>query len=296
MSKFKVGDRVRRVRESTWPEDYGTAGKEYDVISVEDFSGNVVVISGKGAAAADAFELVPTQAAFKAGDRVRCVSVCGGSAFTVGETYTVRKVANGLVYVDEFEFQAMFSDRFEPVAVAPATATLNIEAGKFYKTRDGRKVKVTIANDGTRMPHFHDGGGNGGHWLLADGKSNIGDSDNDLVAEWVDEPPTPIAATVNLDLDIPFPQVGDAVLIPGVISAINQSPRGTNYNIVFETQNRRMSLHFLEEDFILDEDGDDDGDCLCDNDNGPMPHGGDRAKAFDAIGDWLRAVAVRRAA
>ena len=107
--------------------------------------------------------------------------------------------------------------------------------------------------------------------------------------------PTPIAATVNVDLEfVPFPQVGDAVLIPGVISAINQSPRGTNYNIVFETQNRRMSLHFLEEDFILDECGG-DCDCPCANDNRPLPSD-DTAKAFDAIGDWLRSLAVARAA
>lgn len=105
--------------------------------------------------------------------------------------------------------------------------------------------------------------------------------------------PTPI----GIDLTSPPPpQVGDDVLIFGTIAAINQSPRGTNYNIVFETQNRRMSLHFLEEDFILDEDGGDEGDCPCaNNDNGPVPTS-DRAKAFDAIGDWLRAVAVRRAA
>lgn len=108
----------------------------------------------------------------------------------------------------------------------------------------------------------------------------------------------PAAATPEVEIEVeltPFPQVGDAVLIPGVISGITNSARGTNYNIVFETQNRRVSLHFLEEDFILDED-DDDGECVCaNNDNGPVPTG-DTAKAFDALGDWLRTVAINPSA
>lgn len=170
MAKFKVGDRVRRVGASSWPEQYGHVGEEYTVLSV-DAGGRIVVIDGKTGADASSFELVPARSEFKAGDRVRCVSVCAGSAFTVG----------------------------------------------------------------------------------------------------------------------------DAVLIPGVISAINQSPRGTNYNIVFETQNRRMSLHFLEEDFIVDED-DGEGDRVCaNNDNGPVPTG-DTAKAFDALANSIFGLTVRRAA
>lgn len=90
------------------------------------------------------------------------------------------------------------------------------------------------------------------------------------------------------------PQVGNDVLIFGTIAGITHSPRGTNYNIVFETQNRRMSLHFIEEDFIVVDD--EDGGCTRDNDNGPLPYSGDTAKAFDALGTWLRSLAVQRAA
>lgn len=108
----------------------------------------------------------------------------------------------------------------------------------------------------------------------------------------------PATATPEVEIEVeltPFPQVGDSVLIPGVISAINHSPRGTNYNIVFETQNRRMSLHFLDEDFILFED-DGSGDCVrANNDNGPVPTG-DTAKAFDALSNSIFGLTVRRAA
>lgn len=185
-------------------------------------------------------------------------------------------------------------DMFEPVAVAPATATLTIEAGKFYKTRDGRKVGPM---EEWREGAFREAEGDGRFWHK-DGEGQVRANGEDIVSEWVDEPvvpATPIDTTLGIDLNpAPPPQVGDEVLIPGVISAINQSPRGTNYNIVFETQNRRMSLHFLDEDFILDECGDDEGDCQCANDNGPDP--ADTAKAFDALGDWLRSLAVERAA
>lgn len=56
---------------------------------------------------------------FKAGDKVRCIDVCGGSKFEVGKVYTVLGVESDLVYVDEIGLQAMYSLRFEP-ATPPA--------------------------------------------------------------------------------------------------------------------------------------------------------------------------------
>lgn len=280
-------------------------------------------------------------AKFKVGDRVRLVSdendhlgLVRGDVGTVAEESTVPFVDWDRVN-DKW---AVLENEIEPVAVAPATATLKVEAGRYYKTRDGRKVGPM---DGWREGAFREVEGDGRFWHR-DGEGQFKANGEDLVAEWVDEPARlkvgdyvvgksnigcdvsgPIEVVddgdtsqpyrveglwcyakdikladnpsnkADLSTCVPFPQVGDAVLIPGVVSAINQSPRGTNYNIVFETQNRRVSLHFLEEDFILDEDGDDEDDCPCaNNDNGPLPHGGDTAKAFDALGDWLRAVAI----
>lgn len=243
-------------------------------------------------------------AKFKVGDRARRIKRSNGDGMDVGTEWVVAGFKKYLSD-DYLVFEGGRNgnaENFEPVAVAPATATLKIEAGKFYKTRDGRKVG----------PAFVDGsiatfGWKGDHTSAVWAKNGRGSANSDtttelakdIVAEWVDEPvapaPTAPATPTHLDLEfIPFPQVGDAVLIPGVISGITNSARGTNYNIVFETQNRRMSLHFLEEDFIVDpEQG--DGDCPCANDNGPAPST-DTAKAFDAMGAWLRSLAVSRAA
>lgn len=114
-----------------------------------------------------------------------------------------------------------------------------------------------------------------------------------LPAEEPAPAPTPIAETLDIDLNPPAqPQVGDDVLIFGTIAGVTHGLRGTNYNIVFETQNRRMSLHFLEEDFMLDTG---DSDCPCSNDNDTMPST-DTAKAFDALGSWLRTLSVKRTA
>lgn len=233
-------------------------------------------------------------AKFKVGDRVRRIKRSNGDGMDVGTEWVVagfKKYLSDdyLVFEGGRDGNA---ENFEPVAVAPATATLTIEAGKFYKTRDGRKVGPLIVQDDDEFPFLDDAACESdrpdGTW----GFNQKIESRNDLIAEWVDGPDAYAPITVNLDLEfIPFPQVGDAVLIPGVISAINQSPRGTNYNIVFETQNRRMSLHFLEDDFILDE-----GECVCaNNDNDPV-RTGDTAKAFDALANSIFGLTVRRAA
>lgn len=239
---------------------------------------------------------------FKVGDAIKHK--------TLGYVGTVKGVIGGGRYKTFWPCQGWGGndpdEDLEPVAVAPATATLTIEAGKFYKTRDGRKVGPM-----ERYAEFGDTGlqttsrvGEFGSKLWIDDGRRYFARDRGgpsvRIAEWVDEPAAvaeaTAAPTIHLDLEfVPVPQVGDAVLIPGRIAGITNSARGTNYNIVFETQNRRVSLHFLEEDFILDED-DDSGECVCaNNDNGPLPST-DTARAFDALGDWLRSLAVERAA
>jgi hypothetical protein len=57
MAKFKVGDKVRRVQKSYWPEDFGRVGKVYLVLDVNPI-GYIQVITGKPHAAPEAFELV----------------------------------------------------------------------------------------------------------------------------------------------------------------------------------------------------------------------------------------------
>ena len=66
---------------------------------------------------------------------------------------------------------------------------MKIEAGKYYKTRDGRKVGPTIEND---FPNsYYPFKTSGGLYVMADGTANNGwnfDSKSDLVAEWSEGP------------------------------------------------------------------------------------------------------------
>ena len=57
MSKFKVGDIVRRTNKSVWPEHYGVEGVEYEVL---ELISNVYIVVIKGCTGADPsyFELV----------------------------------------------------------------------------------------------------------------------------------------------------------------------------------------------------------------------------------------------
>lgn len=77
---------------------------------------------------------------------------------------------------------------------------LKIEAGKYYKTRDGRKVGPIISD--------------GMHWRVKDridpdevfdwyenGKfSRIRDSDNDIISEWQDETQSPIRTVTRREI------------------------------------------------------------------------------------------------
>jgi hypothetical protein len=235
-------------------------------------------------------------AKFKVGDRVRLL--CDNTFEQwgkKGEKGTVIEVCDEdtdcrVDFEDSGRWYAQWSDleHVSVAAVAGATADVSEPAHKF-KVGDivnNDYNDLTVAKLITRYDRpaveYTDGG-----WDFESGIK--------LVSR-AEPTPTPIAETLGIDLNPPAPpQVGDSALIIGTIAGITHSPRGTNYNIVFETQNRRMSLHFLEEDFIVvDDEG--DSDCPCANDNGPLPYGGDTAKAFDAMGDWLRGLAVERAA
>jgi hypothetical protein len=57
MSKFKVGDIVRRTYESHYPERYGEVGVEYEVLGLS-YSDGIVVIKGCADADQNYFELV----------------------------------------------------------------------------------------------------------------------------------------------------------------------------------------------------------------------------------------------
>lgn len=68
---------------------------------------------------------------------------------------------------------------------AAQPAPLTIEAGKYYRTRDGRKVgPISKMDFGDGYPFEVEAG----WWVSASGKAQQGSCGGDLIAEWVDEP------------------------------------------------------------------------------------------------------------
>lgn len=64
---------------------------------------------------------------------------------------------------------------------------MQLEVGKYYKTRDGRKATVMChdkSDDTFDVSHDN----TGCLWHRSDGTANIGVSRYDLIAEWTDEP------------------------------------------------------------------------------------------------------------
>ncbi|OOO25650.1 hypothetical protein [Agrobacterium sp. YIC 4121] len=92
----------------------------------------------------------------------------------------------------------------------PSAATIKIEAGKFYRTRDGRKVGPAFIVGSCAI--F----GNGSNYASAvwadDGRSSHRDDklslkDNDIIAEWIEEP---VAKPSNDNAQPKF-KVGDLI-------------------------------------------------------------------------------------
>ncbi|KAB2694088.1 hypothetical protein F9K79_20900 [Ochrobactrum sp. Kaboul] len=136
-------------------------------------------------------------AKFKKGDRVKIVElglvhqslgIAAGSVGTVEEDGSMHPYVTfdgrvGLVAVAETRLEILL-----PVADATGKPALTIETGKFYRTRDGRKVgpmrrqafgwvasKRIIATDQC-------------DWYEGGNFSLYRDREHDLISEWVDEP------------------------------------------------------------------------------------------------------------
>lgn len=175
-------------------------------------------------------------AKFKVGDRVRAVKDYPGS-FTIGREYVVR-------YFDPIEYRlgvqrddkglenGITADYFDPLPVAAEAqlaAPLKIEAGKFYRTRDGRKVGPMEVFSGKGLAASFIGqqaaftspdleanrtGGSytaDGVWLTSGGESphdliaEWRDAPSATDAEWVDEPAvTPVETEPDTTLHIKF--------------------------------------------------------------------------------------------
>ncbi|MEZ2132515.1 MULTISPECIES: hypothetical protein [unclassified Sinorhizobium] len=101
-------------------------------------------------------------------------------------------------------------------------APLQIVAGKYYRTRDGRKVgPMRFSGDGDQYRFWAGAPGFApdnwytqfnSHWSKYVGRTNIGDGErnDDLIAEWVDETAVAVAASNDNAAPAKF-KVGDVV-------------------------------------------------------------------------------------
>ncbi len=192
---YKVGDWVRVIDNRGAPTDY----KKDDVCQVTAVRDDLVFSEGKPGMFAKRFE--PWQP--RVGERVRVAraelqhkSAAIGLEFTV--TKEAYKVGNGVQTWggDNAGGYVWRADELEPI-LAPATpeqpVTLKIEAGKFYKTRDGRKVGPAFISG--NIATFGSTGNYASAVWSDDGRSSSRDDklslkDNDIIAEWIDEPVT----------------------------------------------------------------------------------------------------------
>lgn len=129
---------------------------------------------------------------FKKGDEVRLIKsedYSGNGRYgKTGEIGTVIQydAIDHTYYVDFIESGQWWAKASN---LEPSAATLKIEAGKFYKTRDGRKVgpvglRARYGSDGPYRIY--------GLWNYLEnglvGTISNGDHKDDLIAEWIDEP------------------------------------------------------------------------------------------------------------
>lgn len=201
MDAFKEGDWVRRVTHADAPGRFGEVGKLYKVLDVN--VGGIVIIDGAPAASPSAFEPWTP----KVGERVRYVASYETQAASKEAVVLkvsdygdiqVRQVVNGAVHTELPSSLEPVTDSPLPVAAEAqpaAPAPLTIQAGKFYKTRDGRKVGPMVDDCSFDCVAFIEKPGDGRGWS----KFGIGLGravGEDLIAEWV-EPTTNTAATVD---------------------------------------------------------------------------------------------------
>lgn len=192
MGKFKKGDWVRVVDNKGAPYDYRVG----DVHKVDAVLAGLVYALGKPGMYAERFE--PWQP--RVGERVK---VTGNDQWAGdGEVTKLRNYGVFVVLMKTGRFAGkpggFYIRDIEPILTAAAPdkpATLKIEAGRFYKTRDGRKVGPMIEDKWHDRDYGwtveHEFNAEYGKAWRADGTFHVDRSKKhsaDLIAEWIDEP------------------------------------------------------------------------------------------------------------
>lgn len=222
MGKFKKGDWVRRTDGSSMATLNGSheAGFVGQVADVVEYYGQCLDFTNGHRGYADNYE--PWRP--KVGERVRLVKDGKSTTGAVGKNATVSAWSDGsFINNDEYlididppvdyrtlsvkpNFTRAKLDCLEPL-LTPEQPILKIEAGRFYKTRDGRKVGPMIVLN-PRVWTFYEVSGDGRLWQSNGTGSNqaVGE---DLIAEWIDEPAA--KAKPSNDNAQPKFKVGDVV-------------------------------------------------------------------------------------
>lgn len=141
---------------------------------------------------------------FKKGDRVH-----GSSGYTFDpSTGTITDVRDKTVYVevDGQPGKEWCYRKNQLTLIKSDSATLKIEAGKFYETRDGRKVGPMRSSGRADWPFIGRQAVNEDAFYNADGTCPYLPND-DLIAEWIDEP----VAKPSNDNAKPKFKVGDLI-------------------------------------------------------------------------------------
>lgn len=229
--KFKVGDRVKRIAGSKIDGmDIGDSGivsaAFCEWIGIDEFpadNGDITPFHQGN------FELVWQP---KIGDRVRMIKDGRSTKGAAGKTATISSWSGKLVDEGEYlldidppvnyetaaftqNFTRATIDCFEPLPTATEARHFTIEAGKFYKTRDGRKVGPAFVT-GSTTTFGEKGNWSSAVWTDTGRQSTRDDTTtelaNDIIAEWVDKPAVAVAASNDNAAPAKF-KVGDFVKI-----------------------------------------------------------------------------------
>ncbi len=241
----KVGDKVKSLVTQLDVRE----GATYEVKGV-NFYGDIWVTDDVGDRfylTTDGFEPLPVagatgKPAFKVGDRVRLIKDGLSTTGAVGKLATIKAWSGGKV-VDNGQYLLSIDGPvdYETLAFTPQytraspdcfellAPPLTIETGKFYRTRDGRKVGP-MSDEGDRAYDTDEkclaAYINGDHRLFrADGGRHLfGKAHLDLIAEWVDAPASndnqPVAPQQSDTADLTITISSDTTEVEGSLDRV----------------------------------------------------------------------------